>query len=74
MSGKYLLNAKDFAKGAFMFVLSAVITYIIQAFGNGSLTNIDWSIVGNVAVTAFLSYILKNYFSDQNGKVFGRVG
>lgn len=60
VSKQWTLQLRDFIKGAALAVIAAIITPIIQSLGNGALT-IDWPIIGNTALIAFLGYIAKNY-------------
>lgn len=72
----FKLNAKDFAKGAVVAIVTAVIVFLGQRVnvpGFDFLT-FDWSSLISVAVSAFLAYLAKNYFSDDQGKVFGKIG
>jgi len=70
------LNWRDFAKGAFMAVLAAVITPILAAANTGdfgALTTLDWAEIGKTAFTVFLAYIGKQLFTDVNGKLGGKI-
>ena len=70
----FLLNAKDFLKGAITAVFSAVLTALVSFVNAGGLIeNVDWYFVVNTAVAAFAGYILKNYLSDSNGKLGGKI-
>src|SRR3990167_7374260 len=73
-SNLFKLNGSDFAKGAVMAVLAAVIVPIYTAASTNdfnALVSIDWAETGKMAFTAFLAYVLKNFLSDSNGKVLG---
>lgn len=71
MSNIFSLNIRDVAKGVITAVLAGVLTFIYAALQSG--TAIDWQQVLTIAVTAGLSYIIKNFLSDSNGKVLGRI-
>jgi hypothetical protein len=61
------LGSKDFIKGLLVAVLSAVITIVYNTIQNGSLT-FDWKTIGMTALTSAVAYIMKNLFSNSNGK------
>lgn len=59
------LNAKDFLKGLILVVITAVITFAINELQAG--TSIDLTLLkrmGVAALVAFLSYLLKNLFTN----------
>ena len=69
MNSKLLsLNLKDFTKGLFLVVLTAVITFIYQTLDAGSLT-FDWVMIGKTALIAGLSYILKQLTTNSSGEI-----
>ena len=71
MSNILNLNWKDFVKGALLAVAAAVLVVV-----QGALTSnapIDWNMVLKVAEGAFVSYIVKNYFTDESGKLMGKL-
>jgi hypothetical protein len=61
------LGSKDFIKGLLVAVLSAVITIVYNTIQTGSLT-FDWKTIGMTALTSAVAYIMKNLFSNSNGK------
>jgi hypothetical protein len=64
------LNKRDFIKGLFMAVGGAAIGLIYSTIQAGSLT-FDWPTIGKAALTAAISYLMKNLFTnsqDQLGK------
>jgi len=63
------LNSSDFIKGLIMAVLSTVITVVYQTVEAGSLV-FDWKAIGTMALTSALAYIMKNLFTNSNGKLF----
>jgi putative exporter of polyketide antibiotics len=72
MNSKFLnLNSTDFLKGLVMAVLSTVITIVYQTVEAGSLI-FDWKTIGTMALTTALAYIMKNLFTNSNGKLFGK--
>lgn len=71
MSKLYSLKLPDWLKSLVVAVLGAVINTIYQYVLNGGIESVDWKQVGGVALTAALSYLVKNFFSDQKGAVLG---
>jgi hypothetical protein len=71
MSTLYKLGWRDFVKGAVLAVAAAVLVVVQGAVASNSA--IDWSVVLQVAEGAFVSYVLKNYFSDESGKLLGKL-
>ena len=70
MKSKFLnLNFNDFAKGLLTAIIVAVITYIYEAVQTGSLSDIDWKIVGFTALTAAVGYLFKNLVTNSDGEV-----
>lgn len=76
----FSIDIKDVSKALVMAVLSGAIlpvSAIIQTPGFDFATA-DWNTILtlalNGAVVGFVSYLTKNFFSDDQGKVFGRIG
>jgi putative exporter of polyketide antibiotics len=65
----FTLNTSDFIKGLLMAVLSTVITIVYQTVEAGSLV-FDWTAIGTMALTSALAYIMKNLFTNSQGKLF----
>jgi len=65
----FTLNTSDFIKGLLMAVLSTVITIVYQTVEAGSLV-FDWTAIGTMALTSALAYIMKNLFTNSQGKFF----
>ncbi len=75
-SNLFSLRAEDFAKGAALAVIVAVLggaqqLFLVHGFDFGSY---DWAMIVNLAITAGLGYLTKNFISDSNGAVLGRIG
>lgn len=68
----FSLNWSDIAKGLVMAVLGAVLTALYQGLIAGTPLNVEQFLL--VGATAGLSYVIKNFFSDSSGKVFGKIG
>ena len=74
MSQFLSLEAKDYIKGLIVAMLSAAvqILYTVMSQG-GSLFTIDWKNLLNVSIVAGLSYLIKNFFTDHEGKFGGKI-
>lgn len=76
----FSIDIKDVTKALVMAVLSGAVlpvSAIIQTPGFDFATaNWDaiFSLAINGAVAGFVSYLVKNFFSDEQGKVFGHIG
>lgn len=76
----FSINIKDVSKALVMAVLSGAfmpILAILQTPGF-DIATANWHAIGslaiNGAVLGFVSYMIKNFFSDSEGKLFGRIG
>jgi len=71
----FKLGYKDAIKGVIMSVLSSVLTALLGIIQqNGlALTNAELKTVATVAITTFLSYLLKNFLTDENDKFVGKI-
>lgn len=68
MSTFLSLNSKDFIKGLFIAVLTAVITMLYTSIEAGELM-INWKAIGMTAISAALAYITKNLLTNSNGDI-----
>ena len=66
----FKLSLRDIAVGALLAVGGAILVTIQGALSSG--TAIDWNLVLKVAEGSFVSYVLKNFFSDSEGKIAGK--
>jgi len=66
----YSINWRDIGVGILLAVGGAVLVTIQGALTSGA--EVDWNLVLKVAEAAFVTYVLKNFFSDENGKIAGR--
>lgn len=71
----FKLGYKDAIKGVIMSVLSAVLTALLNIIQqNGlALTGAELKMIATVAVTTLLSYLLKNFLTDENDKFVGKI-
>lgn len=71
MSKLFSLNVSDFLKGLIMTMIGSVIGIFYSTVQSGSLT-FDWAVIKTTALSAALSYLLKNFFTNSNGQ-FGKM-
>lgn len=74
------LNLSDFQKGLVMSVISGVflpLAIIVQTPGFDFL-HANWTSILDIALTGaavgFVGYLVKNFFSNSQGQVLGKVG
>lgn len=74
------LNLSDWQKAFVMAVLGGIflpLDVVVQAHGF-SIATANWGELGiiaaNGAVVSGVGYLVKNFFSDQNGQVLGHIG
>lgn len=63
-SPQFTLAWRDIGKGALIAVLTAVLTTILEVVQAEGLAGIKWATVGTVALTAGVSYLLKNWLLE----------
>lgn len=79
-SKMFTLNVSDFLKALVMAVLSgAVLPVAVMLQTPGfNILQANWQAVGSIALTGaltgFVGYLVKNFFSDSSGKVLGAIG
>lgn len=62
------LNTRDFVKGLFIAVITAVITVVYTTIQTGTLS-FDWKVISTTALSAALAYIMKNLFTNSNDQL-----
>lgn len=62
-SKQFSVTVLDLLKGLAVAVLTPVFSIMLTSLEAGTFT-FDWKIIGTVAASAFLSYILKNFLSQ----------
>jgi len=73
----YTVNVKDFIKGVTMAILVAVVTFLYSLVTQAGfdLFATEWQTVFNqmtqVSFITFISYLFKNYISDDSGMPLG---
>ncbi len=75
-SSLFSLQVEDFVKGAVLAVVVAVLGAVQQTLtGHGlDFASYDWKFISDVAITAFVGYLGKNFASDNTGAVLGMIG
>lgn len=76
MSNLFSLGKSDFIKGLIVAILAPVfmaLANILNAPGFNFET-LDWVSLLKIGFIAGLSYLAKNFFSDSEGKVLGKIG
>ncbi len=59
----FKLNLRDFLKGALMAILVPVL-YIIQTSLDSGVLTFNWKQITIAAIAGFVSYLIKNLFTD----------
>ena len=75
-SALFRIGKNDLINGLIMAALTPVIVFLasaLQAPGFDFAT-FDFLMLLKIGLAGGLGYIVKNFFSDQNGKVFGAIG
>lgn len=67
-SSFFTLNTRDFVKGLFIAVITAVITVVYTTIQTGTLS-FDWKVISTTALSAALAYIMKNLFTNSNDQL-----
>lgn len=69
-SGFLKLKGRDFWKGLVVAVLTAGINSLYQVFSEATtFSTINWQLVAITSVTALIGYLLKNFFTNENGQL-----
>ena len=69
MNSSFLtLNTRDFVKGLFIAVITAVITVVYTTIQTGTLS-FDWKVISTTELSAYLAYIMKNLFTNSNDQL-----
>jgi hypothetical protein len=64
------INWRDTFKGLLLAVITAVLTWAYEALQAGTLfTKEGLKAMGLVALSAFMAYIIKNFFTNTNGEI-----
>ncbi len=71
MTDLFKLNWKDAVKGLVTAVLASVVVYVQQSLTSNA--PVDWHQVLLIAEGAGVGYLVKNFFTDSNGKLLGAI-
>lgn len=72
ISNLFSLNGADVVKGIIMAFLGGAVTALYQALSTNMAVSLES--VATVGLITALSYIIKNFFSDSEGRVLGKLG
>jgi Ca2+/Na+ antiporter len=76
-ASKFLrLNWRDLGQGivvAILIVVGEAILNVLKAQGFIGLAQMDWGQTLDLAVKAAAAFLFKNLFSDEDGRVFGKI-
>ena len=67
------LDLRDVGRGVATAVFSAVVLALYQAVADGGFSAINWAGLLQVGTVAGLGYLVKNFFSDDTGKLGGML-
>ena len=72
-SNLFRLDWLDAGRGIAVAVLAAVLTYIVGALNTPGFefSSIDWAYIVKIALTSGISYLVKNFLSDESGRLGG---
>lgn len=71
-SKQFWLNYKDLLKGLLVATITAPITVIYTSVQAGTFT-LDWKAIGLLALSGFLSYIVKNFLTPAQTVITGGI-
>ena len=66
----FSVSLRDIGVGILLAVAGSVLVTIQGALQSG--VAIDWVLVLKVAEATLVSYLIKNFFSDESGKIAGK--
>lgn len=75
----FSLTSNDFVKGLVLAVITVVLGAIQQGLtAHGvDFASYNWGAIGDMALSAGIAYLIKNYFSNANGQIvtpMGKIG
>ncbi len=73
MSKMFKLNLNDFAKGLVVAFVGAGILVVYNFLQKCGFTCIEWEAVLNAALVGGVGYLIKNFLTDENNKLGGRL-
>ena len=69
----FKLNLNDFTKGLLMAILAGCLVVVTQAVQTCGINCVDWMIALNAGIAGGLAYLIKNLFTDDVGKLGGKL-
>lgn len=71
----FRLGQSDFTKGLVITIIVAVLTSLLQIINAPGFdyTNFDYNLIIKMAVVSGISYLIKNFASDEDGKILGKI-
>ena len=71
----FKLHLPDWTKGLLLAITAPVLTALLSFLNTPgfSWSDLDFHLLFKVGLVAGLSYLIKNFFSDSEGKVFGKI-
>ena len=75
MSDLLKLDSKDFIRGLVVAVLTAVLTWLLDAMNVATFNFADLSLYEavRIGVVAGVAYLIKNLATDTEGKLMGKI-
>ena len=69
----FKLAQSDWLKGLAMVIVVSILTVIYTALPKVGLAGIDWGMVLQTGLTAGIGYIIKQFGTDGEGKLGGKI-
>ena len=69
----FKLIKSDWLKGLAMVIVVSILTVIYSALPKVGLAGIDWGMVLQTGLTAGIGYIIKQFGTDEKGKLGGKI-
>lgn len=75
-SAFFRLNKNDLIKSLFIAFLAPILVSLSTALSVPGFTfdTLDFSMLYKIGLASMISYLIKNFFSDENGHIMGRIG
>lgn len=68
-SSIFTVNANSFVKSLLIAIFTPVIAYILTKLSQDTF-DFDWHKIITLGLSAGITYLFKQYFSDEQGKLF----
>lgn len=75
----FSFDSKNLLRGLIVAIISGIALPVLAVFQTPGfdITQANWGAIGtlalNGAVSGFVAYVTKTFFSDENGKILGKV-